>query len=157
MSSAPRSISYSDETMSIKHLKKSVLTALALSLCVGVAAADVVVVVSAKSSITILSKDELADIFLGKTHRFPGGAEAVPIDLEEGSPARNEFYAAVSGKSPAQLTAHWSKMIFTGRGLPPKAVSNGAAAKKLLVANPNAIAYIDRALLDGSVKVVLSP
>ncbi|HEY6457549.1 MAG TPA: hypothetical protein VIY90_19905 [Steroidobacteraceae bacterium] len=143
--------------MALNHFAKSVMIAGALSLCVGGAAADIVAVVSSKSPVNTLSKDQVADIFLGKTLRFPGGAEAVPIDQEEGSAARNEFYAAVSGKSPAQLTAHWSKMIFTGRGLPPKQVADSIAAKKLVIANPNAISYIDRSLVDGSVRVVLAP
>jgi hypothetical protein len=94
---------------------------------------------------------------LGKTVRFPDGTLAVPIDQEEGSAARNEFYAAFTGKSPAQVKSHWTKIIFTGRGQPPAAVSNDAEVKHLIAANPQAISYMDRSAVDSSVKVLNPP
>ncbi len=123
----------------------------------GMAAADVVAVVSAKCPVTTLSKNQVADIFLGKSTRFPDGSAAVPIDQAEGSPSREEFYLTFSGKSPAQLNAHWSKMIFTGRGQPPGEVANGADVKRRLAENPNAIGYLDPALVDARVKAVTTP
>jgi ABC-type phosphate transport system substrate-binding protein len=131
---------------------------LALRLATGGAGrADVVAVVSSKSPVTTLSKIQVADIFLGKTIRFPDGVQAVPIDQAEGSPERDEFYATFTGKSPAQIKSHWSKIIFTGRGQPPKAVSNSVEVRKLIAANPQAISYIERSAVDSSVKVLLQP
>src|SRR5438477_11877747 len=80
---------------------------------------EVVAVVSAKCPVTALNASQVAEIFLGKTSRFPDGTQAVPIDQTEESPAREKFYAQYAGKSPAQVKAHWSKIIFTGRGQPP--------------------------------------
>jgi ABC-type phosphate transport system substrate-binding protein len=120
------------------------------------AADDVVAVVSAKSAVTGLNAAQVADIFLGKTNRYPDGTLAVPIDLPEESPARERFYAEYTGKSPAQVKAQWSKLIFTGRGQPPRQVSTGAEAKKAVLENPNAIAYIDSRLVDGTVRVLPS-
>ena len=94
-------------------------TDLALALCSGQAAAAVVAVVSAKNPVTSLSKNYVADIFLGKTSKFPDGSRAVPVDQAEGSAARDAFYLQFTGKSPAQVKMYWSKMIFTGRGQPP--------------------------------------
>ena len=120
------------------------------------AADDVVAVVSAKSPIAGLNASQVADIFLGKTNRFPDGTLAVPVDLPEESPAREKFYAEYAGKSPAQVKAHWSKIIFTGRGQPPKQLGSGAEAKKFVAENPNAIAYIDSKLVDNSLRVLPS-
>jgi ABC-type phosphate transport system substrate-binding protein len=106
--------------------------------------------------VTTLSKNQVVDIFLGKTSRFPDGSPAVPIDQVEASAARDEFYASFVGKSPAQLKAYWSKIIFTGRGQPPKEVSSSAEVKKLIAGNPNAIGYIEQNMVDGSVKVLLA-
>ncbi|HEX7668977.1 MAG TPA: hypothetical protein VF395_05320 [Polyangiaceae bacterium] len=130
--------------------------ALALSLGPGAARADVVAVVSSKSSVTALSKNQVVDLFLGKTSRFPDGEQAVPIDQVEGSAARDEFYAKFTGKSAAQVKAHWSKIIFTGRGQPPMEVPSGIEVKKQIVQNPKVIGYIERSLVDGSVRVLLS-
>ncbi|MDP2031195.1 MAG: phosphate ABC transporter substrate-binding protein [Thiobacillus sp.] len=129
---------------------------LLLGLSADGAAADVVAVVSAKNPVTALSKNQVVDIFLGKASRFPDGSPAMPIDQIEGSAARDEFYFKFSGKSPAQLKAHWSKIIFTGRGQPPREVSNSIEVKKLIAENPNAIGYIEQSLVDGSVKVLLA-
>jgi ABC-type phosphate transport system substrate-binding protein len=129
---------------------------LALSVGVGVVKADVVAVVSAKNSLTTLSKNQVADIFLGKAVRFPDGTQALPIDQAEGTVARDEFYAKFTGKSVAQLKAHWSKIIFTGRGQPPRAVANSIEIKKLLSQSPNAIGYIEPSMVDSSVRVLLT-
>jgi ABC-type phosphate transport system substrate-binding protein len=116
--------------------------------------ADEVAVVSAKRTVTTLSKTQVADIFLGKTTRFPDGSQAVPIDQAEGTLAREEFYTWIAGRSAAQMKAYWSKIIFTGRGQPPRAVSSGSEAKKLIVANPNAIGYVEPKLVDDTLRVV---
>ena len=119
-------------------------------------AQEVVPVVSARSAVTQLDANQVADIFLGKSSRFPDGTVAMPIDLSEESPLRERFYTVFTGKSPAQLKAHWSKIIFTGRGQPPRQVSGSAEAKKMLADNPTAIAYIDSKLVDNTVRVLAS-
>jgi ABC-type phosphate transport system substrate-binding protein len=132
-----------------------VVFGLVLSLGSPAVIADVVAVVSSTSPITTLSKSQMTDIFMGKISRLPNGAQAMPIDQMEGSGAREEFYAKVVGKSAAQMKAYWSKIIFTGRGQPPKEVSNSAEVKRFIVNNPAAIGYIEESLVDGSVRVVL--
>jgi ABC-type phosphate transport system substrate-binding protein len=145
-----------DET-AMRLPKDIVPTILALSLTATPVMADVVAVVSSKSAVTTLSKSQVIDIFLAKSVRFPDGSPAVPIDQIEGAAARDAFYANFSGKSAAQMKAYWSKIIFTGRGQPPKSVSNGDEIKKLLIQNPSAIGYIERSLVDDSVRILAQP
>ncbi|SCW68717.1 hypothetical protein SAMN03159488_00922 [Pseudomonas sp. NFIX10] len=127
-----------------------------LALCAASVAvkADVVVVVAASSPVKTLARNQVADIFLGKASRFPSGGQAIPIDQTEDSPTRDEFYTTFTGKSAAQLKAHWSKIIFTGRGQPPQAVSSGAEVKKRIAENPDTIGYIEARELDGSVRAL---
>jgi ABC-type phosphate transport system substrate-binding protein len=142
----------------VNRLGRRALFGLTLSLVLGgTVIADVVAVVSSKNPVSKLSKSQVADIFLGKTARFPDGTLAVPIDQEEGSPSRDEFYATFTGKSPAQIKSHWTKIIFTGRGQPPKAASSSAQVRQLIAANPQMISYIERSAVDSSVKVLLLP
>lgn len=117
-------------------------------------AGDVVAVVSARSLITALSSEQLSDIFLGRANRFPDGTPAVPIDLDEDSPARERFYVQFTGKSAAQVKAHWSKIIFTGRGQPPRQAGSGAEARRLIAENPRAVGYIESTAVDASVRVL---
>jgi ABC-type phosphate transport system substrate-binding protein len=130
------------------------LLALSATLTGTRAEADVVAVVSAKSDIKALTPNQVADIFLGRVSRFPNGVLAVPIDLRDGSPERDRFYTKIAGKSPAQVKAYWSKIIFTGRGQPPKAVTTDLDVKRIISMNAAAIGYIDASLLDDSVRAL---
>ena len=118
-------------------------------------AAELVVIVSAKSGVNALRAEQVADIFLGQIGSFPDGHEAVALDQRVGSPQRDEFYAKVAAKSPPLVKAYWTKMIFTGRGQPPREVAGSAAIRKMVADNPALIGYIDKAALDPSVKAVL--
>ena len=135
----------------------SMVAAVVIGGCGSSASAEAVAVVSVKNPVTSLTRDQVADIFLGKSVRFPDGHAAVPIDQVEGSATRDEFYLAFAGKSQAQLNAHWSRIIFTGRGQPPREVANAAEVKRRLASDPSAIGYIEPRLVDGSVKVVTAP
>ena len=137
----------------MRMLKLSALL-LAMSLpCL--AHAELVVIVSVHNPVSALRADQVADIFLGQTARFPDGTEAVALDQSIGVPIRDEFYNKVAAKSPPLVKAYWTKMIFTGRGQPPREVSSSAAIRKLVADNPGLIGYIDKSALDASVKVVL--
>ena len=133
----------------------SVLLALAFSQTLPAIAGEMVVIVSARNPVVTLRPEQVADIFLAQTGRFPHGADAVAIDQVLGSRQRDEFYSKVTSKSPALVKAYWTKMIFTGRGEPPKEAPNSAAVRKLVADNPALIGYIDKASLDASVKAVM--
>ncbi len=119
-----------------------------------VGAVDVVVVMSATSPTVTLNGDQIGAIFLGKSVRLANGAIAVPIDLADGSAERTTFYTKYAGKTPAQMKMHWSKLVFTGRGHPPRQVSDAEDLKKLLADNPTAISYIDASLVDDTLTVI---
>lgn len=125
--------------------------AAAMILTFGVAHADVVVVVSAKSSASKLTKEQVADIFLGRS------TSMVPLDQAPASPVRDEFYSKVTGQTAAQVKTLWAKLSFSGKGTPPKALGSDDEVKAQLAANPNAIAYIEKSKVDGTVKTVFEP
>lgn len=118
-------------------------------------AAELVVIVSARTAVTALRQDQVAGIFLAETSSFPDGGEAVAVDQGIGSPLRDEFYQKVAHRSPALMKAYWTKMIFTGRGQPPREAPTSAAVRRLVADNPGMIGYIERAALDPSVRPVL--
>jgi len=134
----------------MKTIYRLVLAA-TLALSFGVAHADVVVVVSAKSPASKLTKEQVADIFLGRSTNM------VPLDQAAGSPVRDEFYSKVAGQTAAQVKTTWAKLSFSGKGTPPKALGSDDEVKAQLAANPNAIAYMDKSKVDASVKTVLEP
>lgn len=126
----------------------------ALSFVLSSALADVVVVVSSENPVTSLTRTQLADIYLGRLSRFPNGGSVVPVDQKEGADSRAEFYSEYLGQSPAQIKAHWSKLIFTGRGQPPRSVADGSAMVEYIAGHPDAIGYIDPDHVNDDVRIV---
>lgn len=119
-----------------------------------VAAAEVVVIVHPSVSASG-SKDDVASLFMGKTSSL-GGASLTPIDQTEGADAREEFYEKAAGKTQAQMNAHWSRVVFTGKGQPPRALGDDDQVKEAVAKDKALIGYIDSDALDSTVKKVLS-
>ena len=119
--------------------------------------ADVVVIVSVTNSAPVLTAEQVARIFLGKTETFPNGGKALPIDQPQGSALRNEFYLKVSNKIPSQITAYWAKIIFTGEGNPPRVVENSEETIDVIANSPNTIGYVDKKAVNTRVRIVFDP
>ena len=134
----------------LKHSYSILLISLASSLV----SAEISVIVSNNNPNTAINQTMVSKIFLGKAKSFPDGSQAVPIDQDDGAAARDAFNSTVLGKSSSQLKSYWSRLIFTGKGTPPKQSGNDASVKQLVADNPNIIGYIDSSAVDDSVKVV---
>lgn len=116
--------------------------------------AGMVVITSARSPVKSLDKTEVAALYLGKTTSLPGGGSAKLYDLADANPGREKFYQAATGKSASQVKSVWSRLVFSGRALPPKELSDDAAVVKAVAADPNAVGYVDTNAVNGSVQVV---
>lgn len=89
------------------------IACVALALCASLAQAETVVIVSAKSPVGSLSKDQVADLFVGSR----SSAAAALVDQAE---LKEDFYGKATGCNAAQISATWSKLLFTGKGNPPQ-------------------------------------
>ncbi len=130
--------------------KVSLCASLLLAISAPVLAQSVAVVVNPKNA-SAISQEQISNIFLGKSN------ELVGVDLPDSNATRDVFYHKVTGKDGPQLKAYWAKLVFTGKAQPLKEMTSDADVKKFVAANPSAIGYIDKASVDGSVKVVLTP
>lgn len=133
---------------------KQTLSALIIATASMVVSAETAVIVSASNANATLDKATISKIFLGKSKSFPDGSQALPIDQNDGTPSRDAFNSNMLGKSASQLKSYWSRLIFTGKGTPPKQSGNDSDVKALVSNNPNMIGYIDSSAVDASVKVV---
>jgi ABC-type phosphate transport system substrate-binding protein len=93
-------------------------------------------------------------IFLGKEKKFSNGKEVLPINQVAASPSRASFDTNALGRSSTQVSSYWSKLVFTGKGIPPKEVDNDAAVIAIVASNENAIGYVDSASVSGTVKAI---
>lgn len=132
---------------------KAVLVAAASTWVMAQAQAELVVIVSTQNPNSAMTADNAEKIFLGKIKLFPNGSSAIPLDLPK-SADRDTFYDKLTGKTPTQLKSYWARIIFTGAGVPPKEVDSPQAMVKLVSENPNTVGYVDKSLVDKSVKVL---
>ena len=134
-----------------KLILRILFVAGALTVTSSLSHAEVVIVVNNSVAVSSITVDVAANIFLGKVDELPGGIRMVPI----GQKARTEFYSKVVKKDAAQLNAYWSRLIFTGKGEPPKKVADNTDVLALVAANPNIIGYVDASAVNSTVKVLL--
>lgn len=123
-------------------------------LMVGNAYAEIVVVVADDNPLKSLSRPELVNIYLGKMNTLPNGEIVEPIDQQENSPIRHEFYRDLIKRTSTQMKMHWSKLIFSGRGQPPRTVSGDKAMAEFVAEHPNAIGYLSTDQVDNRLRVV---
>jgi ABC-type phosphate transport system substrate-binding protein len=128
--------------------KRCAFIAAGLLLAASAHAADLVVV--GNPSASPLSKDQVADVFLGKSQSM------TPVDQPEGSAVYADFYRKATGRDIAQVKATWARLVFSGKSQAPKQLPDSAAVKKAVAADPKAVGYIEKTAVDASVKVLLS-
>ncbi len=104
----------------MKQLMKSLITILTLSF--GMSTFAEVSIIVHPSNSNAFDKNAIKRIFLGKSRAFPNGSEAIPIAFIGGSNESSDFTQSVLSKTPKQLKSYWAKMIFTGKGTPPRAM-----------------------------------
>lgn len=134
-------------------LKKLILIpALAVSF---MAFANVAVIVHPSNAAT-LSQDDINKLFTGRAKSFTDGKAAEPVNLAEAVAIRADFDKKALGRSSSQMKAYWSKLIFTGKGTPPKEMASEQEVLDAVAKNPAAIGYVSAGAVTGSVKVALT-
>lgn len=120
---------------------------LAVLLCVPtLSLADMVVI--AHPSAADISEDEISRLYMGRA------GSLMPVNLPDGNPLRDHFEQELLGRSPAQMKAYWSRLVFTGKGRPPVEVTTIAEKIDFVAANPNSIGYIPASDVTDQVKVI---
>lgn len=115
--------------------------------------ADVAIVVNSANN-NAVDDDSISRIFLGKVKSYGNGDSIEPVNSAGSNAARAEFEEKVLNKSSSQVKAYWSKLIFSGKGKPPKELDSDMDVIKYVAANPSAIGYVDAGAVDSSVKVL---
>lgn len=119
----------------------------AVMLCSFSALANIVVIVNPANS-TSVNADEIVRIYTGRSNAFNA------VNLAESVPLRAKFDEKGVGRTSAQLKAHWSKLVFTGKGTPPAELPSEEAVLEFVAKNPQAIGYVSADKVTDAVKVV---
>ena len=131
------------------------LAALFAGLPVSLALADDMVIVTAKSSaIEVITQDEAAKLYLGRTTTLADNTSVTLIDLPPGA-ERDRFYQALTGKNPVQIRANWSRQVFTGRALPPRQADSLEQLRDWLLSDERSIGYMPASGLGDGLRPLL--
>lgn len=137
----------------MKIVKKALVPFITITMLFATQASADIAVITHTSNTNDLNKTQISRIFLGKAKTFPNSEKSIPMSIKGGSDVHKEFAKKVLGKSSSQLKAYWAKLVFTGKGTPPKQINSDAEMIKLVAANPNLIGFVNAASVDDSVKV----
>lgn len=124
-----------------------------LLMAMAIHAADFVIIVNSANSATSVSAAELRRIYTGKMTQM-GGQKLVVINLADSDPLYASFAQKMVKMSAAEFKQFWVDAQIKGQGNAPMIQRNSAAAKMIVSSIPGAIAYVDAAVVDGSVKVL---
>lgn len=115
---------------------------------------DLVVVANAKSGIDKMSREEVVFVFMGRWRQLPSGIVAQPVDLPVDSPERTAFYRQLVNKSPSEIKAYWSRLVFSGSARPPVSPETHEEQMRILASTQGAVGYIERSRVDDRVRIV---
>lgn len=80
-------------------------------------------------------------LFLGKTKKWSDGKKAIPLVLKNKA-IHSEFLKQYVKKSVSKFSNYWKKLIFTGRGIPPKEFSSEQEVIEYIKTHPGSIGYV---------------
>lgn len=108
------------------------------------------IVVNATVRAGPMTRQELSDLFLGKTARWPAGPSVLPVDQSERARVRSDFAKEVHQRSLGELRTYWEQRLFAGRGAPPLVKASDEEVVAFVRANPGAVGYVSAgAVVDG--------
>ncbi|MCK0153808.1 hypothetical protein MWU49_08845 [Alcanivorax sp. S6407] len=117
--------------------------------------AGIAVVVGKDTVVPQVSEEDLRSLFKGQRNTL-GGTRFNLLDMPEGSALRDSFYVKLLNKHAAQMRSYRARMIFTGKGAPPRAVSGVPEMKVLLHSGDRPyIGYMDSNQVTPDLRVLI--
>lgn len=132
---------------------KKILFTVLLSLPALVCAEELAVVVGKNSPITQISDHEIEQIFSGQLRSIDGNSLQT-LDLPGDDATRITFYQKLMGRSPDQMRSHWARLIFTGKGRPPREVNNSRDMISMIKSSDNLIGYVPVSEAGDNVRII---
>jgi len=116
--------------------------------------AEIAVIVHPSVTATNVDAQTIADIFLGKTNNLPDGTRLTAVDQDDKSAIYVEFADKLLNKTPSQLNAFWSRLVFTGKGAPPQQLASDGDVVNLVAQKQEAIGYVKASAVTSKVKIL---
>ena len=104
--------------------------------------AGFIIVANSDTELSSISKAQLKKVYLKKVPLLPNGKPAAVTGLKEGD-ARDDFIKSILHKSEASLHSYWSRLMFSGRGEPPRLFKTEEELLEYIRKTPGAIGFVD--------------
>ncbi len=135
-------------------IKRVIATTIFCSSLMGLASADLLVIVHPENTNTIDAKF-VKNLYLGKENQFANGDDAEALMLDDNNELTELFLKEIVNQKPVQFKRLWSKALFTGKGTPPQELASSAEVLRLVMSNPAMVGYIDSEAYTNDVRAVL--
>jgi hypothetical protein len=143
------------ESVNMFRTVKTILVVLAV-LISSIASADLAIIAHPDYDGGELNEDIVRKLFLRENTAFPSGHTAIPANHAIGSPDRKDFFKYVMQMGEVRYKRHWSRKVSTGKKGAPEELSNYSDVLKWVSNTPLSIAYIDKNMVNDSVKVLMT-
>ena len=100
------------------------------------------IIINSSNPIRTMSKKEIGRIFLKKQEEWPNGFGITVVDQRPDEPVREAFSRVILQKDPSAVEAYWSKLIFSGMGVPPIKLASNAEVVNFVSRNVGSIGYV---------------
>ena len=114
----------------------------------------IVVIVNNANPAKSLSAVDLRPIFQTTKTSWSSGGEAVPFNLPDDNPLRQDFDQAVLGLDKERASRYWQDRKIRGGARPPKQLSSTGAALRAVAGSAGGVGYVKASEVNASVKVV---
>ena len=112
------------------------------------------VIVNARLGGRTVSRETLAQVYLGRVERWSDGKPIAAVDLSTTSPVRAAFSQAVLGMSVLGVRQHWTRTIASGH-FPPLARTTDDDVIAFVSARTGGVGYVSAdAVLPDAVRAV---
>lgn len=116
-------------------------------------AGDLVVVANKNNPLSELTKQQIIDIFMGRTKFYASGERIVLLDHKLNSSTRKSFYFNLVNKSLNEINSYRARLLFSGRFALPKEVSDEEMID-CLESDQDAIGYVDADKINDKLKIL---
>lgn len=103
--------------------------------------AEILIITNKNVSENTLNQEHLQDIFLGKVVQWEDH-KAIRMAVLRDPKLHEVFLEEYIHKSQNQWRMYWKRMVFTGRGLPPRTVNSEAEMLEYVAETDGAIGYV---------------
>lgn len=116
---------------------------------------ELAVIVNPANPIKEISKIQLVAIYMGNMTNFEGNRVVKPVDYTDSSSLKKDFYERFLNKDIEKIKRYWVKIIFSGKGSPPKALEKPSDVMDFVAKTDGGIGYIPKEMVDGSVRELI--